>query len=79
MRELSQVIRERHTGPILLTRPHTPLTRAAEPGDTTRIRSLLNSGSDPDLPGGGSNGWTPLLHAVHRGQLSSLPLGFQRG
>ena len=33
---------------------------------------LVGAGADPDLPDAGTNGWTPLLHAVHKGQLSSI-------
>jgi len=53
-------------------RPHTLLTRAAELGDVARIRSLLQSGSDPDE--NGAHGWPPLLWPVRDGHLEAIRL-----
>jgi hypothetical protein len=49
----------------------TPLVRAARAGDTTAIRRLVAGGADPNEPAG-VNGWTPLLHAIHKNQLPSV-------
>jgi hypothetical protein len=43
----------------------TPLIRAAVLGDTRTVQTLLRHGADPNLPGG-VNGWTPLMHAIHK-------------
>ena len=52
--------------------PHfEPLVDAARAGDAARVRELVGKGADPNKPAGG-NGWTPLLHAVHKHQLSSV-------
>ncbi|HEX8170204.1 MAG TPA: ankyrin repeat domain-containing protein [Thermoanaerobaculia bacterium] len=45
----------------------TPLVSAARAGDAAQVRALLARGADPNEPSG-ENGWTPLLHAVHKGQ-----------
>jgi ankyrin repeat protein len=43
----------------------TPLVLAARAGDATRVRALLASGAD--IEGRvGVNGWTPLMHAIHK-------------
>jgi len=55
-------------------RPHphsTQLVDAARAGDAAAIRSLVAAGADPDQPAG-SNGWTPLLHAIHKNQIVSV-------
>ena len=44
-----------------------PLARAAREGDVAAIASLLKAGADVDAPSG-VNGWTPLLHAIHKRQ-----------
>ena len=54
--------------------PHAPISNlvsAARDGDTGTIRQLVAQGADPNAPSGG-NGWTPLLHAVHRHQNASI-------
>ena len=51
--------------------PLSPLVQAASTGDIASVRSLLESGADPDL-GGGSNGWTPLFHAIHKNQKEAV-------
>lgn len=48
----------------------SPLIQAARQGDTIRIAQLAAAGADLDEPGG-VNGWTPLMHAVHKDQLGS--------
>jgi len=47
------------------------LATAARTGDTAAIRALIQAGADPDQPSG-INGWTPLMHAIHRNQRESV-------
>jgi len=49
----------------------SPLVSAARGGEVARVRELLAGGADPNLPDG-INGWTPLLHAVHKNQPGSV-------
>ncbi len=89
MRELSLVIRGTTKVLVLLSlglvllpacrqdSPHTPLTRAAELGDLARIRSLLQSGSDPDEYG--PHGWPALLWPVRDGHLEAIRLLVEAG
>jgi ankyrin repeat protein len=49
----------------------TPLVDAARDGDADAVRSLIARGADPNAPAGG-NGWTPLLHAIHKAQVKSV-------
>ncbi|HUP60044.1 MAG TPA: ankyrin repeat domain-containing protein [Thermoanaerobaculia bacterium] len=48
----------------------SPLTLSVREGDVAEVRAQLARGADPNAPGGG-NGWTPLLHAVHKNQLGT--------
>ena len=52
----------------------TPLAAAARTGEVAAIKGLLAGGADP-AQGSGVNGWTPLVHAVHKHQalLQALP------
>jgi ankyrin repeat protein len=50
----------------------TALDWAARAGRTEAIAELVRAGADPDLRDSGPNGWTPLLHAVHKNQLGSV-------
>jgi ankyrin repeat protein len=45
----------------------SPLAAAARRGDVAEIDRLIAAGADPH-EGSGVNGWTPLLHAVHKGR-----------
>lgn len=45
----------------------SPLAAAARRGDVPEIDRLIAAGADPHQ-GSGVNGWTPLLHALHKGQ-----------
>jgi hypothetical protein len=45
----------------------TPLASAARSGHVDAIEILLGRGADPHR-GCGVNGWTPLLHALHKNQ-----------
>lgn len=53
-------------------RGFTALDWAARTGRTDAIAELVRAGADPDLHDSGPNGWTPLLHAVHKGELGSV-------
>ena len=48
-----------------------PLAVAARSGQIASIRALIEAGADPDLRDD-RNGWTPLLHAVHKHQKRSI-------
>ncbi|HTA70890.1 MAG TPA: ankyrin repeat domain-containing protein [Bryobacteraceae bacterium] len=48
-----------------------PLAAAARSGRTDLIATLVKQGADPDAPAGG-NGWTPLMHAIHKNQKHSV-------
>jgi hypothetical protein len=50
----------------------TVLDWAARTGRTDAIAELVRAGADPELHDSGPNGWTPLLHAVHKNQLGSV-------
>ncbi|MCU1244257.1 MAG: Ankyrin [Acidobacteria bacterium] len=47
------------------------LVGAVREGDVSQVRALLARGADPNQPEG-VNGWTPLLHAVHKNQAGSV-------
>ena len=47
-----------------------PLAGAVRSGDVAATRDLLAQRADPNAPAGG-NGWTPLMHAVHKHQLAT--------
>jgi ankyrin repeat protein len=49
----------------------SPLANAAREGNAKAIGDLCARGADPNAPSG-DNGWTPLLHAVHKNQLDSV-------
>jgi len=49
----------------------TALILSARAGAVPAIQALLRHGADPNLPGG-VNGWTPLLHAVHKNQPAAV-------
>jgi len=51
--------------------PLSPLALAARTGRLDDIHTLIRQGADPDLPSG-RNGWTPLLHAIHKFRRSSV-------
>ena len=48
----------------------TPLASAARSGHVDAIELLLGRGADPHR-GCGVNGWTPLLHALHKNQVAA--------
>lgn len=48
-----------------------PLVSAARAGDVAGIRHAAATGADLNATVGG-NGWTPLMHAIHKAQLGSV-------
>ncbi len=50
----------------------TALDWAARTGRTEAIGELVQAGADPELRDSGPNGWTPMLHAVHKNQLAAV-------
>ena len=53
------------------TNPPGPLASAARAGDLDQIAVLVKAGADVNAPSG-VNGWTPAVHAIHKGQLGAL-------
>jgi len=51
--------------------PDNPLIGAARSGDTQTIVKLLGAGADANQRWG-VNGWTPLMHAIHKNQQASV-------
>ena len=47
--------------------PISNLARAARSGDLAAIRALIANRADPNAPSG-VNGWTPVMHAIHKNQ-----------
>ncbi|HEX4963323.1 MAG TPA: ankyrin repeat domain-containing protein [Thermoanaerobaculia bacterium] len=45
---------------------------ASRTGRADSIAELVHAGVDPNQQDSGPNNWTPLLHAVHKGQLGAL-------
>jgi ankyrin repeat protein len=58
--------------PESASEPLSPLTWAARAGREDSIRTLIEAGADPDRRDGGPNGWTPLMHAVHKNQAAAV-------
>ncbi|HXO22669.1 MAG TPA: ankyrin repeat domain-containing protein [Thermoanaerobaculia bacterium] len=69
------------TGDNLVTgkEPFSALDLAARNGRVGAIAALLDAGAAVDELDGGPNGWTPLMHAVHKGQESAVDLLLARG
>jgi ankyrin repeat protein len=60
--------------------PHfTTLADAARTGDLATMQRLLSSGVNPNVTDPGGNRWTPLLHAIHKGQLDAVDLLLRSG
>lgn len=55
-----------------------PLVEAVRNGDAATSRALLAKGSDPNAPAG-VNGWSPLLHAVHKNQIATATVLLDAG
>src|ERR1044071_2048444 len=43
-----------------------PLAWAARAGEVGVVEALIAAGADPERLDRGPNGWTPLLHAIHK-------------
>jgi uncharacterized protein len=56
---------------LLRTEPPSDLIGAARRGDAAAVTRLLRSGADPNERGG-INGWTALMHAVHKQQPAAV-------
>jgi uncharacterized protein len=50
----------------------TPLARAARDGDALSIAAMARAGHDVNARDSGGHRWTPLLHAIHKGQRGSV-------
>jgi cytohesin len=50
----------------------TAMDWAARTGRTEALRALIRAGADRNGRDHGPNGWTPLLHAVHKEQLAAV-------
>src|SRR5215468_4256443 len=61
--------------------PDSPLIQAARTGSIDRIKVLLDSGADVNLPGPTGDGWdaTPLQHAILARQSGAVRLLLDRG
>ena len=57
----------------------TALAIAARIGDLDTMQRLLASGQDPNQTDPGGNHWTPLLHAIHKGQWRAVDLLLRSG
>lgn len=56
----------------------TPLIEAARAGDIPQLDKLLADGANPNQRAG-VNDWTPLMHAIHKGQKQSVRALLQHG
>lgn len=61
----------------MVPQDHTELTRAAEEGDTARVRELLDSGNEPDEVGRLRR--TPLMWAAFKGHASIVRVLLEGG
>jgi hypothetical protein len=60
-------------------RSFPPLHLAARSGNVETVTGLLDAGAGLEELDDGPNGWTPLLHAIHKGQLGVVRLLLARG
>ena len=56
---------------LIPTQPVSELIGAARRGDADAVTRLIRAGYDPNERGG-VNGWTALMHAVHKQQAASV-------
>src|SRR5438874_1906340 len=59
--------------------PADGASMATRTGNLAAMQRLLASGVSPDVVDPGGNRWTPLLHAIHKGQLGSVDLLLRSG
>jgi hypothetical protein len=57
----------------------TPLMTAARRGDLAIMTALIHAGADVDRQDQWVNGWTPMLHALHKQQTKAVALLLERG
>jgi len=57
---------------------HTALIAASRAGRTESIRALIRLGADPNRRGG-VNGWTPVMHAIHKAQRNAVAALIEAG
>jgi ankyrin repeat protein len=57
----------------------TPLIWAARAGAIEAMTTLLDAGADVDARGRSTSQWTPLQHAIHRGETGAARLLLERG
>jgi hypothetical protein len=57
----------------------TPLMEAARAGRVESVGALLDAGADPNLRDCAVNGWTPLIHALHKHQNAAARALVERG
>jgi ankyrin repeat protein len=55
------------------------LAGPARSGDVAALERLLSAGASPNITDPGGNHWTPLLHAIHKGQAAAVDLLLRRG
>jgi ankyrin repeat protein len=56
-----------------------PLAKSAREGDLTTLQRMLAAGADPNDVDPGGNHWTPLFHAIHKGQAGAVDLLLKAG
>ena len=59
------------TGGCGVMSPPNELASAARAGRLEQIDALIRRGADINQPSG-VNGWTPVVHAIHKGQIGAL-------
>ena len=58
---------------------YPPLAFAARAGSEAAIETLLDAKADPNLRDCGANGWTPLIHALHKHRNAAARALVERG
>jgi ankyrin repeat protein len=57
----------------------TPLMTASRRGDLATMTALIDAGADLNRQDRWVNGWTPMLHALHKQQRKAVALLLERG
>jgi ankyrin repeat protein len=57
----------------------SPLAGPARTGDIATLQRLITAGANPNVTDSGANHWTPLLHAIHKGQPAAVDLLLRSG
>lgn len=73
-----QLLDDGHAADERDRRGMTALMAAARTGALDAMRVLLDAGADPNARDH-ANGWTPLLHAIHKRQAAAVRLLLERG